>query len=258
MGTTLYAQSVITSAMMLPVNIHELLGMGLRAARLEKRWRQQDASKKYRAGGLKTWTPEAVGQVENGWRKPSISDYLLACIVLEMPLADLVPDVDEMVDLGTGAAVHASAVRAILAGARPNDLPARAIRTPDDVPLADLLGQRESEIEPLIRPIWARAAGRTLLYEDLLAPFLPPTEAEERAAERLGVLPVQLKAASRVMWERDFEDERDARTGNGTALPSSLQARRGHATRAMLAELKEFMAKCGIAEGSQPEESGDG
>ena len=248
-GVKGYAPSVTASAMMLPVNIHELLGMGLRAARLEKGWRQQDASNEYRAAGLRTWTPLAVGQVENGTRKPGIGDYLLACTAVGKSLADLVPDLEDEVELGPGASIKASAIKAILGGRSPDELPPKDFRTPGDKWLAEALARSQAvrdRLEPHLEPIWDRA-GRIVMREDTRHAFMPPTEAEQRAAGRLGVLPAQVKAAARVLWSRDFEEERDARVGEGAVAAQSLQARRGHASRAMLGELRGFLRDCGIS-----------
>jgi transcriptional regulator with XRE-family HTH domain len=251
-GAKRYSPSVTVSAMMLPVNIHELLGMGIRAARQEKGWRQQDASNEFRSAGLHSWTPLAVGQVESGTRKPSVGDLVLACIALGVSLADLVPDVDENVDLGAGAIVPASDLKAILSGVSAGQLEVGGIVTPGDRWLAEALARSVAErerLEPLLLPIWDMAR-RRILREDKRRAFLPPTEAEQRAADRLGIEPAQLKAAARTLWGQDFEQERDARAGDASGIPpATLQARRGHATRAMLADLVEFLRAAGIEEG---------
>ncbi len=244
--------------MMLPVNIHELLGKGLRAARLENGWRQQDASNEYRAAGLLTWTPLAVGQVENGTRKPSIGDYLMACTAVGKSLADLIPDVDEEVDLGSRTTMKASAIKAVLSGVSPDELPNADFNTPGDSWLAEAYSRGRAmrdTLEPRLRPIWDNAP-RAIRREDTRHAFLPATEAEQRAADRLGVLAVQVKAASRVIWGRDFEEERDSRVGNGGVPAQSLQARRGHATRAMVEELRDYLRQCGILTGEPPNPGG--
>ena len=136
---------VTTSEMMLAMQIHELLGAGIRAARLKKGWRQQDAAARFQMYGLPTWKPVAVGQVETGVRKPSIGELLLACAALEVSVADLIPDVDEPVDLGAGATMSAAAVRALLSG-RWEDFP----RNPDDFAFPGERGWRafSSRLEP--------------------------------------------------------------------------------------------------------------
>jgi transcriptional regulator with XRE-family HTH domain len=244
-GMKIYSPSVTCSAMMLPMQIHELLGAGIRAARQRKGWRQQDASARFRSYGLPTWKPGAVGQVEAGVRKPSIGELLLACAALEVSLADLVLDVDEPIDLGTGATMTAAAVKALLSGdwaafpRRPEDFafPGEAAME-DEIARAGAERDRQRDLlQPLID-----ISPRQLPPDEMHRVFLPPTDAEAHAAGRLEVEPVQLRYASRALWGRDFEEERDARAGGAEDVPSkTLQARRGHASRAMLAALKAFL-----------------
>jgi 8-oxo-dGTP diphosphatase len=231
--------------MMLPMQIHELLGAGIRAARMRKGWRQQDASAVFRSYGLPTWKPGAVGQVEAGVRKPSIGELLLACAALEVSIADLVPDVDEPVDLGAGATMTSAAVRALLSGnfaafpRRPEDF-----AFPGEAALEDEVARAGAERDrqrSLLQPL-VDAAPRQLSPAEMNRVFLPPTDAESHAAGRLNVEPVQLRFAARVLWARDFEEERDARAGDAAGVPpKTLQARRGHASRSMLAELKSCL-----------------
>jgi transcriptional regulator with XRE-family HTH domain len=225
------------SAMMEPVRIHELLGAGIRGARLRRGWRQQDASREFRRAGLRTWTPVAVGQVENGARKPSIGELLLACYALRCSLADLVPDdVDELIDLGAGSTMTAGAVRALLSGTNPGELKLREIRTPGDAWLAEMYRRSAAmrdQVQPVLDRVFAGHADEVTAGDEIAA-LAPPTEAESRAAERIGVQPVALKAAARVLWRRDFEEERDARAGEG-------HGRRGHASRAMIAEVRDYL-----------------
>jgi hypothetical protein len=69
-----------------------------------------------------------------------------------------------------------------------------------------------------------------------------PDDADRHAARRLGIEPAQVRLAARVLWRRDFAQERDARVGEVSGLAQrTLQARRGHAARAMLAELSTFL-----------------
>jgi hypothetical protein len=95
------------------------------------------------------------------------------------------------------------------------------------------------------RPLKAKAWGNAILK---------PTEAETRAAARLGVDPAQLKMASQVLWDRTFEEERDMRAGADAPGQSAaaLQARRGHATRAMLADLEMFIGNAYKAQKGEP------
>lgn len=237
------------SAMIDLVNIHELLGRGMRRKREALGWRQQDASKEFRNWGLQTWSPVAVSQVETGLRRPSIGDLLLVSLVLGKRLIDLVPDDvddDEMIDLGTGTRMSVRLIKKLLSGGgfpQGYKFTANDLQTPGDEWLKELLEHSQAEharTEKVLRPIWDNWP-RSMKHKDTTKPFEPPTEAEGRAAERLGVEPAVLKAASRRLWARDFEEERDARAGVGKVAPQALQARRGHASRQMIAELREYL-----------------
>jgi hypothetical protein len=65
-------------------------------------------------------------------------------------------------------------------------------------------------------------------------------DAERKAARKLGVDAMNLSVAAHGRYGRSFTAERDARVAEqapADASPRSLQALRGHVTRAMLAEL---------------------
>ena len=237
------------SETMQPVEIHELFGAGIRAAREQKGWRQEDAAAQFRFYGLTTWRRSTVADVEAGRRRPSIGDLLLVALALDVTLADLIPeDVGERIDLGDGASMGATEVRALLSG----DHEVLDNLDPDDVhwvPGNDVVAAIYERAEPevkrlrmLLRPL-EDASTRPLTAGDWRTAVRKPTEAETRAAARLGVEPAQLKMAARVLWGRDFEEERDARAGAGASgqSASAVQARRGHAARAMLAELETFI-----------------
>src|ERR1700761_7618124 len=104
---------------MQPVEIHVLIGSGIRAARERKGWRQEDAAAQFRFYGLTSWRRSTVADVEAGRRRPSIGDLLLVALALDVTLADLIPeDVDERIDLGDGASIGAAEVRALLSDDR--------------------------------------------------------------------------------------------------------------------------------------------
>jgi transcriptional regulator with XRE-family HTH domain len=237
----------VASETMQPVDIYELLGTGIRAARERRGWRQEDAARWFQYYGLPTWRRSTVGEVEAGRRRPSVGDLLLVCLALRVTLADLVPEVDERIDLGAGATAPAAEIRALLSADREaiDNLPIEEIHSvPGDTWLAAAVERsraKEKQLRPLLRPIYD-ASPRPLTAGDWQDAHRTPSEAEVRAAGRLAVEPAQLKLASRALWERDFEEERNARAaGAGDLPPATVQARRGHAARAMLAELKDFL-----------------
>lgn len=256
--------------MIAPMDIHGLIGLGIRAKREELGLRQEDAAKMFRKGGLPAWRRSTVAQVEAGTRRPSLGDLLLVGLAFDCALADLVPDqAPERIDVGSGATMSAAAVKALLSGVSPLDLPDDEIDTPMDSDLATAVEDWRWGMES-VRSAWAdreqaREQVRLILEKgslrrvddvDVSRSFRPATEAEERAAERLGLQVAYLRAASRALWDRDFEAERDSRAGNGEMTPGSLQGRRGHATRAMLGELRGFLRDIGII-GDTSGEPGD-
>jgi hypothetical protein len=65
-------------------------------------------------------------------------------------------------------------------------------------------------------------------------------EAEQAAAGRLGTSPVVLSVLAHRLWGRGLSAERDRRVAEqGQAPPRTVQARHGHITRALLAELQD-------------------
>lgn len=248
-------------AMIEPMDIHELIGAGVRAARERRGWRQEDAAREFRRYGLTTWRRTTVADMEAGRRHPSIGDLLLVAQALDVAVADLIPDAGEQVDVGDGASMPAAFVRALLSGNQAlDDLPAddyprppgdaidRAIEAAQVVDLTLSTVQRLAELAAELGPVSLaqRLAERAAeLDTDIVARLFhgePPTEAEVRAASRLDIDAVLLKLAVRELWGHSFEAERDARArADSGDPPSAIQARRGHATRAMLAELRTFI-----------------
>lgn len=241
----------VVSETMWPVDIHELFGAGIRAARERRGWTQEDAARWFRFNGLATWRRSTVAEVEAGRRRPSVGDLLLACIALRVTFADLVPDVDERVDLGAGATMTVAEVRALLSAdwEAVENLPlAEAHSVPGAAWVKRVVGPAVAELEAemkrlqlLLEPI-AAASSRQLVAADEDRALTTPSEAEARGAVRLGVEPAQLKLASHVLWGRAFEEERNARAAMSGDVPAAtMQARRGHVARAMLGELKIFL-----------------
>ena len=100
-------------------------------------------------------------------------------------------------------------------------------------PAALIMGSRpeRERREKLIEPIRQQFK---LTHGDVRAAFRAPTDAERHAARRLGYEPALVQIGARALWHRDFADERDARVGDLSIEPRSLQARRGLVTRDML------------------------
>jgi hypothetical protein len=71
-------------------------------------------------------------------------------------------------------------------------------------------------------------------------------DAETRAARRLGREPVEVARAARLLWGRSLADERERRLAEqlgGERVPArSMTARRGHITRELIEELRDYLS----------------
>lgn len=235
--------------------MHDLIARGVAAARQRKGWTQEQAAMQFRYHGLTTWRTSTVGSLESGLRRPRLDEVVLICAALDVALEELLPDVDDWVELGDGAWMTPAAIRTVLDGsvdAAPHGSITEEMRFPgeDKVIESVLRAQpRRQQIEALIAPVKSYASGLT--HEDVRMAFYTPSDAERHAARRLGLDPAVVKLASRALWEHhEFADERDRRVGDVDNLePRSLQAQRGLVTRAMLGELGEYVAKAQSAYG---------
>jgi transcriptional regulator with XRE-family HTH domain len=241
--------------------MHELLAAGVKAARQARGWTQEEAARRFRFHGLTTWRTGTVGQMEAGLRHPRLDEVILICAALGVTLEQLLPGTDEHVELGNGAVMTPPAIRMLLAG----DYAENVRQQLDGIPYEHFPGEVAAAQD--LAGSWAERDRQRVLIQPILSRttldpysatvhrvFLPPADAEANAARRLKVEPVQLKVASLVLWGRDFTEERDERAGDpGDAAPDTVQALRGHATRAMLAELGAFLDK---AYADQPGELG--
>jgi hypothetical protein len=154
-----------------------------------------------------TWDSTALVKLENGTtRRLDFAHVLLLAAALGVPATELVPDRgDEWVRLGPVSAVRAGKLRALL------------VDGPGAVKSRDFLG-------PPLPP-----APR---FED---------DVERAAARSLGVEPWEAAVASLLRYGRKLAQERDRRLAmedGADVSPRSRQARRGHITRALVAELR--------------------
>lgn len=246
------------------MRMHDLLAAGVKAARQAKGWTQEDAARTFRFYGLTTWRTGTVGQMEAGLRRPRLDEILLICAALKVSLEQLIPDTGELVELGDGAVMTVPAIRAVLAGNYDKFLEQSFetlphVRFPGELvairPLSDSWPESR-RVRELLAPIAEHTGIAHFTSKDWdEAIARAPVDAERHAAKRLSVEVPQVIFASRALWGHDFTDERDTRVGDvGDAAPETLQARRGHATRAMLADLRAFLGEVYAGRG----EEGDG
>jgi hypothetical protein len=80
-------------------------------------------------------------------------------------------------------------------------------------------------------------------------------EAEQRTAERLGVEVVDVCLAAIALWDHTLTEEREARleaTGGLSLSPAQRQAARGHTTRVLQRELRDFLVHLGVIDAPVP------
>ena len=241
--------------------MHDLIGKGVAKARQDRGWTQEQASRMFRAVGLRAWRKSTVGQLEIGLRRPTIAEVLLMARALRVEVADLFPGGDdELVELGDDAVVSALWIQEMFTGEFYRDRPAEQLpyeELPFDTILAEV-SKRAQELKerdaPFVEAIqeWDKQHDATLMTADLFASHERPTDTERHAARRLGVEVRYVKLASRARWHNlDFDDERDRRVGDVEALePRSRQARRGLVTRELISELRAVFEELGAGQGS--------
>jgi transcriptional regulator with XRE-family HTH domain len=225
-----------------PKTLQELLAERLRELRLAHRARQEDVARGAVALGL-DWTRSTVAAIEAGRRVLTLEETLL---------------LPAIVGLGYGAAVRLGDL--LTPSGQAQGFPGWH---DEQVALTPLLTVSLSEIvHALESPTWAgvafRAPAASMVSEaeaqlgDGRAPGgglirwrLQRVKrdalglAEQHAARKLRISPLAVSVAAYLLWDRSLSDERDRRVSEqGEAPPRTLQARRGHITRAMLAEIR--------------------
>lgn len=212
----------------------QVVGGRLRQLREAAGVRQEDVAAAARLYGLE-WTRGTVTAIERGQRQITLPELTMLALVLGRPRSastgwaahmtggqllaphELLPDTAEEVDVG---------------GYR---MPAQVARR--------LLGERKeppaaiSGLYPVPRTRKARLAEEAL------------GAAETKAAAALGVSPLEVVKAARKRWRHSLTMEREKRVlpaaGASQKGARTLQALRGHVTRALLEELGPMLKRTG-------------
>jgi transcriptional regulator with XRE-family HTH domain len=193
-------------------SLDELICETLRHRREAAGVTQAELARAARRGGLLDWQQPTVAALETGHRRLSIDELMLLPRVLHQAgittgvvggVVDLIPDSTTPVLLAGRVVTTAASVRQLAHG--------------DETVLLriaiDVLTLESSE------------------------------EALQQAARKLRVAPRVLAHAARRRWGHSFTRERDRRLEGHPRMPSrTRQARRGHVTRALLAELAPLIA----------------
>lgn len=211
--------------------------------RVKKLREQADLSQaalllKARSWGL-TWTRSTLAKIELGERSLGFDEAPLLAGALEVLVADLVPATPMWLSLSPRAAIRSEALRALLAGADPNELPLRHFdvewsrRTRRTI-TRTLAGWTETAER--IVPFWPAASAKTML----MAREAAAGEAEQRLALKLQLHPEVLSILAYRCWGKSLTEEREQRLGDRRAQHKGADpaALRGRITRDLKAEIE--------------------
>jgi transcriptional regulator with XRE-family HTH domain len=231
-----------------PIGLHEAIGTQIRAMRERANLRQEELADAARRIGLR-WTRATVAGIESGRRRLSLEEALLLPLALERAnvyalgpglrrpnLRDLLPSDETWLTVG-----HSRVNSNFLADT------AFGHRTAPPVPLQRVRFREHPAVLADAKRAWKRIWHDADFDKDVmaLAEVDALGEAEEKAASKLGVTATLVALAARKLWGRSLTQERDRRVAeNGTQRSAAtLQAIRGHVTRALLEEIEPILAK---------------
>ncbi len=212
------------------------LGHRLRQVREEIGETGADLAATCRGVGL-NWDRPTVTRVEQGKRQVTASELLLLTLVYDRPLADLLPT--EPVALSTGNRATTATPEAL------RDALEEAPGSADGWHVAGLLEDALAALPyyaNVLKQVTSKVPGAPTLTA-LRGSAHQGDEATAKAARTLGATPLEVATAAQLLWGRGVAAERDARADAMGSAPSvrTRQARRGHVTRRLLAELRPMI-----------------
>jgi transcriptional regulator with XRE-family HTH domain len=207
--------------------VRQVVGKRVQALRLERGWPQIQVAQGMTIVGLEKWRSMTVASLEHGQREVSLDELLALAEVFGVPLADLVLDPANPDDepstwalrLGPQAFMPPAVARWYLTAGRKGPL---GWRPPKDGIFATN----------------SPSSGDHLMKRD---------DANAKVARSLGITVDQLLALSSGLWGMTPARRRDLQLaqmrGADHLTLRSRQARRGHVTRTLLAELRSAIAR---------------
>lgn len=239
-----------------------VIGEQLRALRERYGKRQDEIAGEARQLGFR-WTRATVAAIEAGNRRLSIEEFLFLPYILggslmtnEAELRDKarkieLPDLfteDRWIALATDTFIHSEMIREIVRGRgwqAPDRLDTPARRKRKEKRKTLLANSRPETYAETIswQEVWPDA--QLTFQERLKVDLASYRDAEQKAARKLKVPPLAVSIASYRLWEHGLTEERDQRVAEQVKNSSSrtLQAIRGHITRALLGEIEPFIMR---------------
>jgi transcriptional regulator with XRE-family HTH domain len=204
--------------------------------------RREDIARAAQQVGLR-WTATTVAQLESGdrrhwqWLEVELLPVVLFYAGVEdAPRSALLRDVGR-ITLGSDLSVSSEVLE--LLG---DDATATAINKLETSATRQAQAQM-TNASALMKE--ARAWGLRKPADVIAAERATLNEAEQKAAARLGVRPIDVAFAAQSEWSRSLTDERDAqvaeRTKGRQLTASGLRVLRGHVTRDLVAKVEELL-----------------
>lgn len=190
----------------------------MRARRKELHLTQDEVARRSWTVGV-AFTRSVVDAVERGTRELALPEFAALLAVLGMKLEDL--QGSGLVALDRGISVDGDTLVGQLLGTQGT--------------WSVVMGSTSAVVNPSSGT--AAAYGPRSGLQRIVGAY---SDAELKAARKLGVTPDAVATAAETLWDRPLAEERDARVRDQVAKDASvrtLQALRGHVTRALLEEL---------------------
>ena len=200
---TLRGRHAASSLFDMGTRLEHVIARNVTELRAERELTQQDLAASMHDRGFR-WQSNRVAQIETLRRPVSLLEVVGLSRVFNVPVSRLLEGEDK-IDLPSGATWPLAEVRAALAG----------------------------EIETVS---FAEAA--TWLLDD------PARDDLRKVAKSLGLDVKDLQALAFRLWGVPFHDEREKRLGDVSGLSKrSAQTKAGHVTRALLADIREYLGE---------------
>lgn len=229
------------------------IGARVKARRGQVNLTQDEVATAMRAHGF-AWDRTTVAKVERGSRSLALDEALALCLVLDVGLVSLLPTRGQ-VEVTPTLTLSAKSVREALTSTEAEGLSKRRTtirvdRTEEVVDVATVIGDL-GPIAGEIERVLGHSPSAAMLADAVLA---ERGDAEQTAARRLDLSPLQVAALALALWERSLTDEREHRLATQVrrAAPDrGRRAVRGHITRELLAELSAARNSATDSDGAQ-------
>jgi hypothetical protein len=218
--------------------------------------RQDDVARLVADRGL-DWTRDTVASVENGRRGISLDEFVVLCAAFDVAPHEWFSPEGALTDymrLPSSYVVSVEDVRRVMRGDFGSDvgdhpIPPRYERKKDSS-IKDKI-QTAVEHTRELAQWWPESPHRPTNNSSSLDEVFRGAglTAEQKAAQKLGITPFQVAFVAYSLWGTTLSARRDdltAKRATADADKRSLQATRGHVSRALIAEIQQAIDEHGV------------